>query len=344
MKKIFLIITIAACCFFTSCKSMYNFCQIVETQPMDNNGIKINENGLLTYENDQCIITYNFWSSHGSASFEFHNKTNEIIYLDLTKSFFCRNGMAYNLYRGREWSESSTKSTSYYDSYSYQNSASASTTAVILGIMTPIYGADAVSASKSTSSTQTASSGESNSIYRSRTITTKEEAIIAIPPHKSKHITTYQINGTRFVSCELQKYPEQMSRVTFTKDSTPLQFSNYITYSIGDNKNCFSVENSFYVSAITNYAEPEIVEFRMRQEPCENLKDNPNYASKTAMGEQLYDKLTKNNVCTFSTSFYNMYSIETADRLYKNKINTFLYSTTYHAYLMRTQGYRPKKW
>lgn len=337
MKKRFFIIALAICSLITACtSSKYNFCQIYETQPVNKNGLKISENGLLTYENDQCKITYNFWSNHGSADFEFHNKTDEIIYLDLTKSFFCRNGMAYNLYRGREWSESSTKSTSYYDSYSYQNSTTSSITAVILGLMTPFYGADAVSASQSASSSKTKSSGESNSYSRSHALTTREQPIIAIPPHKSKYIATYHIKQRRLISCDLQSTPEQSSRATYTLENSPLRFGNYITYTVGADKNIKSVENEFYVSTITNYAEPEIVEFRMRPEPCENLKEEDGYKNRNNYGSVLYDKYTKGGVCVFGSSFYWMYTIESNKRLYK-KGKKYLYSTEAGAYVESTR-------
>lgn len=350
MKKIYRFFAVVVCITFASCSSTYKFCQIYETQPVDKNNIRNNDKGSLQYEDDQCIILYNFWSSQGSAGFEFYNKTDKIIYVDLTKSFFSRNGMAFNLYNGYEWSESSTTSTSFYSSRTYGSSSyvSASATSSVSatelvqpGIMRPMtIGGDVVSANRTVGvgvgagvgENQTKTSGSSSSSSHTITITVKEQPIIAIPPHKSKYISTYSIATRRLFSCDLQRYPAQNSRMTFTIDNTPLQFANYITYTVGNDNNSHVVENAFYVSAVTNYAEPEIVEYKERTGPCENLKDNPNYASYTEEGEKLYDKYTKSNICEFASSFYFMYETSTRKRLYEKTNDGFYYEPQYDAY------------
>lgn len=341
-----------ACLMLASCSNTYKFCQIYETQPVDKNNIRSNNKGSLLYEDDRCAILYNFWSSHGSAGFEFYNKTDEIIYVDLTKSFFSRNGMAFNLYNGYEWSETYTTSTSNssYSSTSHGSSAYASasvlaTEIVQPGIIRPMTsGGDVVSVNRSVgakagvSKSQTASSSSSISSSHAVTKTSKEQPLIAIPPHKAKYIPTYTIATRRIFSCDLQPYPEQSSRITFTIDNTPLQFANYITYTIGNSNNSFAVENAFYVSAVTNYASPEIIEFKERTEPCENLKDNPHYASKTDYGNKLYDKFTKSNICEFASSFYFMYETTTSKRLYKSSTVKHAYLPEYDAYIILERG------
>ncbi len=318
---------------FSSCKSTYNFCQIYETKPFNDNDIKSSKNGIQ-FENEQCIISYNFWSDHGHAGFLFYNKTDEIIYVDLTKSFFTRNGNVYDLFDGKEWTSSSSYSIS--DSYQWTTSSFASLSTiekVITGIMIPItYGGEVVSVTGTVGKSKSQSTTSGTSTTRSSSVTTKEKPIIAIPPHKSKYISTYNIAVSRFLSCELEILPQKSSRVTFTKENSPLQFSNFITYSVGENGSVISIENAFYVSAVTNYAEPEIVEYREREAPCKNLKNESEYANETEYGEQLYDKFTKANVCVFASSFYWMYSTESFEHIYDKKEANYSYSSNYGAY------------
>lgn len=125
--------------------------------------------------------------------------------------------------------------------------------------------------------------------------------------------------------------------MTYTQDNSPIIFTNYITYSVGKDNNTHVIENSFYISAITNYAEPEVIEYRERQEPCENLKDNPEYASHNNYGQLLYDKIMKTNICDFPSSFYLLYETTSNKRLYKSSsISYFWYDSDYHAYYNRS--------
>lgn len=333
-------IALASCLLFASCMHTYRFCQIFETQPVDNN-IRTNEKGLLQYEDNNCVIIYNFWSYQGSTCFEFYNKTDEIVYIDMTKSFFNRNGMAYNLYNSREWSETATQSTGYYSLLMYQRFISLSSTTIEMvrpGIMTPqIIGGDVVSESisdgKGTSYSSTKATSSSSSY--SYTLTVKEEPVVAVPPHKSKYIVTYPIATKLYRSCNLPHYPSTSSSVSFSFDNSPLRFSNYITYSVGNSDKANTVENVFYVSVVSNYPEPNIIEYKERTEPCENLKDEPAFAEKTDRGRRLYDKYTKKDVCDFAGSFYFFYETKSNKQLYKNSNNVrFEYVPDYDAYIM----------
>ena len=64
--------------------------------------------------------------------------------------------------------------------------------------------------------------------------------------------------------CDLFKYPKakKVKAVSYTRENSPIVFSNRITYAIHNNSNL--VENEFYVSEITNY--PESVFFESRHE------------------------------------------------------------------------------
>lgn len=353
MKKQFTYFAVLACIILSSCESTYRFYQVYETKPIQQNEIASYKNGELVYENNQCAITYYFWADQGSMGFEFYNKTDKMIYIDLTKSFFTRNDVAYTLYKNREWNTTTSSSvsimnsTSSQDSYSRSRSLSGSFS--VGGTLNPtftnsyLFDQEMVSASISSSassgsSRSTGSSkGRAVSSAQSYGITFKEQPIIAIPPHKKKYISTYSITDHMFYSCDIQSYPKSIStQKSFTQENTPLVFSNYVSYSVGESKDIITIENGFYVSTITNYSEPEIIEYRKREKPCENLIDVPKYAThKKGKGIPLYDAYIKDSVCNYSSSFYYLYEVRTGKKLYKNKFKGFWYSPEYDAYYKR---------
>lgn len=59
----------------------------------------------LIQENSDYKIVYDFWTEYGDVSFLFWNKTAQNIYLHLDKAFFVKNGMAYDYFQGRVYSE-----------------------------------------------------------------------------------------------------------------------------------------------------------------------------------------------------------------------------------------------
>ena len=94
--------------FFTSCAQTYHFVQVFEAKSSSRGSNVSPQNGGLLYEDDNCIMFYSLWAERGDASFAIHNKTNQIMYVDLSKSFFIRNGIANDYYKERAWSESQT--------------------------------------------------------------------------------------------------------------------------------------------------------------------------------------------------------------------------------------------
>lgn len=334
MKNVYYVLMVLFCLMLTSCQT-YRFYQVYETRPTQENTMNNDSNGTLVYENEHCIIGYNFWSNHGSAGFSFYNKTNEIVYIYLDKSFFTRNGIAYDLYVGREWNNSLTSNLNIMTTQ-YSQSLSQSLSLSHGGVLSPKYtnsyfGMEMISTSVSESASKGVAVNKSTSIAHSTSVTTKEKVIIMIPPHKTKFIGTYEIINQLFLTCDLQYYPEKSSSISFTQDNSPIQFSNIISYSVGENGNIVSVENSFYVSSITNYTEPEIAVFEKREELCMNLKDVSEYKAKTKNGSPLYDCYIKKDICNFASSFYYIYDVRTSKKLYSHN-KKYFYLPEYDAY------------
>ena len=51
---------------------------------------------MMAHLDEDCEVIYDFWAPGGDASFTFFNKTDKEIVLDLSRSFFVKNGIAYD--------------------------------------------------------------------------------------------------------------------------------------------------------------------------------------------------------------------------------------------------------
>lgn len=293
----------------SSCaSSTYHYCQIFEAKPVNKDDNAKIENDKILYVNPQCTIEYNFWADGGDAGFSFYNKTDEIIYIDLAKTFYVQNGVAYDIYQARQWSHGTSVGfdSSYYYGYGITRSYSKS-----VGLIVP-------SIAPSSSS-----------------VSIKEKQIIAVPPHSKKNIETYNVVTGPLLSCDLQRYPSQSAHLEYSPENSPYRFADFITYKVGENGQPHTVNNEFYVSKITNYAEPEIIIMKKRDEPCENVKD-PDYISPKV---DLYDKLVKENVCKEACSFYKTYKTSSKKKLYDGNSNDiYTYDRSYGAYVKPTKG------
>lgn len=88
----------------TSCVSTSYF-QVYKAAPSDKLIVKDN---LLVYEDENCKVSYNLWDEGGNIGFQFFNKTDKNIYLNLEESFFILNGISYDYYRNRVFTNSTS--------------------------------------------------------------------------------------------------------------------------------------------------------------------------------------------------------------------------------------------
>ncbi|MBD5320620.1 MAG: hypothetical protein HDS07_07020 [Bacteroides sp.] len=101
LRLIFFISIIA--CMLCSCnpKPYYQICTVASDLPK-------NSAEAFIYTDNQLKIEYDFWSNGGSIQFTVTNQSNEMINLDLSKSFCIKNGVAFDYFRNRLSSSSST--------------------------------------------------------------------------------------------------------------------------------------------------------------------------------------------------------------------------------------------
>jgi hypothetical protein len=219
-----------------------SYFQVYKTTPSSK---IVQKDNLLVYEDDNCRVSYNFWDEGGNIGFDFFNKTENNIYLNLEESFFILNGVSYNYFRNRVYTYSKNSGIN-----AYQNIAVSKTK----------IGSDYLDFIQTNRANPSSNIGIVNS--RGFSVSYNEEKIIIIPAKTSKNITEYNINETLFRDCDLLKYPtkKEIKTKSFTKSESPFVFSNRITYSIGQSGNQIKFENEFYVSEITNYPESLILE------------------------------------------------------------------------------------
>jgi hypothetical protein len=340
MKKILVVILVTVfVMLLQSCGAYYDYIQIISTKPINNIEKTSLTNGGVLYEDENCAVFYKFWTEGGDAGFEFYNKTNEIIYLDLTKTFFIKNGIAYDYYEDKTVTDTETSHTSSTVTHGYALSASSSYSASISQYYAGNFGQKPTTTYSPLASS--ASVGASNSMFgslfkmsststvfgHSTSVAITDKPILAIPPRSSKYVKNYSIVGTEFISCDLEYYPVYSAKLTFDIANSPVTFSNYITFTKGDKSQVYSVENKFYVNDITNYVKQNVTRYVKREETCENILTPDELAMQKTM-PTIYDAyITAGD----ASSFYIPYTVYSKKTLYKKK-NNMIWNHYYNGY------------
>lgn len=255
---------------FTSCASS-NFYQVYQTSTDES----LKEKGEnLVFEDENCIITYNLWQENGNIGFQVYNKTDSNLYINLENSFYILNGMANNYYKNRKYiygsstgSTATKQATNSFGNFGAYN--------FLLGNQT-----------KSAAIVQSSNNS----------IAYQEEKVMVIPSKTSKEIQEYSIKNSLYRDCDLFLYPKkkEVKSVTFQKSNSPLVFSNRIAYTIGESNQPIMLENSFYVTSITNYPEKEIVDTENKSF-CGQTLPGFNKTFKNSSANQFYLFYKKDN-------------------------------------------------
>jgi hypothetical protein len=95
----------------TSCGTA-TFIQVYKTTPIDQ---VVLENNRLVYEDQNCKVSYYFWDEGGNIGFQIYNKTDKMIYLNLEESFFVLNGISYNYYKNRVYTNTTPSGSVTYN-------------------------------------------------------------------------------------------------------------------------------------------------------------------------------------------------------------------------------------
>lgn len=242
MKKTFLLYAFVITCVLSSCSSNCLY-QIYEVK---SDNLETKSNGLV-YEDDNCLLFYNLWDKSGSLSFVFENKANKDIIIDLTRSFFIKNGMVYDYYQDQSIMNRGvfelTTSRELCSSYlNFKNKTHLWSTSLVV-----------------------------DSDFSISPIITKAQYFV-IPAKTCKVMPGFKISNIVYKECGNNKmnYPEEQSEtINYTKSNSPLTFSNRITYKLEGQGNNEYLQNDFWLSSLTNYTEETIFE-KIEAEDCGN--------------------------------------------------------------------------
>lgn len=225
----------------TSC-STASFYQVYNVKPI---GEAVSITDELFFEDENCKITYNLWSNGGNMGFVFYNKTDKNIFLNLNESFFVFNGIAYDYFQDRVFTNSKNSSATTVRSATASKSVSGNN-------YWNLFQTNRVQSTKSVA--VVASNGYS--------VSYNEAKVIIIPTKTSKIIAEYNISQSLYRDCDLLKFPsiKQIKSKVFSKSESPIVFSNKISYTIEQSEKPIKFENEFYVTEISNYPESEILE------------------------------------------------------------------------------------
>lgn len=218
---------------FTSCAST-SYYQVYKVTPSKD--MVVNKNTLI-YEDENCMVSYNLWAEGGDIGFQFYNKTNKVIQINMDKSYFIFNGIANDYFKNRTFTNSKSSGATE------ANTATASK-------FIPNANLFQLNKVEATKSSATVSSN-------SYSVAIKESKVINIPPHTTKVISEYIINKSPYRDCDLNRYPStsKIENKQFSKNESPIVFSNRINYNFLDSNELIEFENEFYISEISNYPE-----------------------------------------------------------------------------------------
>ena len=211
------------------------------------------EDNSLVYENNDLKVMYNLWGENGSVGFILQNKTDKDLFVDMDKTFFIFNGQANDYFKNREYSAATTDVAS-----------------VGYGFSQTYWGVNGFWPTQNYVPT-TASALTKLMKGQSHGITTKEKLIVCIPAHAYKVISEYKVSPRFVKTCERSKdFPKRTANVAnYSESSSPVKFKNRIAYSFdSDCKNLQHIENSFYVSSVTNYSKKAAVEKVREKTDC----------------------------------------------------------------------------
>lgn len=232
-----------------------NYYQVYKVNSSD----LVQKDNSMVFENEDCTIMYNLWGLKGTMGFIFINKTDEDIFLDMTQTFFIKNGAANDYFRNR------TYETRTFEALNLGYSVSNTYIGVDGYWPMQYYVPDAITLKAMLNVKKGVSSA----------VTVKESEFICVPAHSYKVFDYYLINPLYEKSCENKTdYPQISATLkTFTESNSPLKFKNRIAYSFKkDNTSLKHIENSFYLTEIKNYSKKGAIDKKKVTTNCEKTE------------------------------------------------------------------------
>ncbi len=89
---------------FSACQKRFYQVYEVASEQLDH------KKDALVFENSEVKVRYNLWSQQGELAFVIENKTDEDLFIDLSRSFLIKNGEAMDYYEDLQQSTQTTRS------------------------------------------------------------------------------------------------------------------------------------------------------------------------------------------------------------------------------------------
>lgn len=217
----------------TSCSPYYLY-QIYTAEAI---GSKGNIDNVIVFEDENCIVSYNLWKSKGHMSFDFYNKTDKNLYINLIESVFIMNGEAFDYFNTGNISETNSQSVLSETWTGFKNSTTSTTK-----FIAPRY--PIICVPSKTSHFIQSDFVINDHVYR-------DCYLIYNPSDDGKTIWTNEVGYTKL---------KGSTNELFNADNSPFVFKNIIAYSdFQDETKVFHrIETPFYISEISNKKEKEI--------------------------------------------------------------------------------------
>ncbi len=253
MKNLFY--SLLASLMLTSCMTPFYQVYTVKSENLTQ------KENTLAFENEDCEVLYNLWIDKGSMSFVFKNKTDKDIFIDMTQTFFIKDGEAHDYYLNRTFSNQSFSSVNVGYNYSVSNAYA------VAGKWWPNQYTSVASSLFGMGISADKKKGFSSGVV------TKEPEIICIPAHSFKYVEGYRICENLAKTCDNKvNYPSKTAMVAdYSKSTSPMIFKNRIAYSFEKGPAPLTfIENSFWLESVKNYSENAATELVKDETKCAN--------------------------------------------------------------------------
>ena len=223
--------------------------------------LDLKDNGVYVQSTPDFEILYDFWDNSGVVRFVLHNKSDQDIYLDLTRSFFIKNGLSYDYYQNRTWTTGSVVSSSSSLSMSKSRASYGSATG-------QLFYQPSIIATLGLGSSYSMGVGGAVSSSSSSAVTIKEPEGIWIPAHASRVFSEFSIMSSPYRECGFDRYPKEETELEFTYENSPVVFTNQLYIKIGSAEK--QVICGFYISNVKNVSEKKATYYEYETDLCGN--------------------------------------------------------------------------
>lgn len=237
----------------TSCsKTFYQIATVGSHQ------LRVQDDGKYRYDEDALTIDYDFWSKYGKVGFVITNKTDEDLYIDLSRSFLVVNGMTFDYFQNRTYK--SEHSSTYVSSSSYGGSNTFAYASGWTSGSGGSYGNFSYGSGSGRSMTNTSLRSSTSSSTSKSGIEIKEKEGVWIPANSSRYFCEFSLLEAPYRKCGFARNPSRRESATlsFSENDSPYTFENRIMV-VANGKERI-VANSFYIKNFTNIPESEALE------------------------------------------------------------------------------------